>query len=236
MTRIFLKEKLELNKEIKITDKLHHYLINVMRSVIGDNITLINGIDGEFLSKITFANNKYCTLKIIEKTKNYYEEPFLGLIFAPIQKIDILLKSATELGVSNFYPIKTDYSNKDIKDNKLEGNIIEAVEQCERLDFPKIHKIQNLKEILDELQNTNSLIFFCEERTSNNSIKSIIQNTKILDKKIYALVGPEGGFSNKEKDLINSYKNTISVNLGKNILRTETATISILSILKNFCL
>ena len=86
---------------------------------------------------------------------------------------------------------------------------------------------------MDELQNTNSLIFFCEERTGNNSIKNIIQNTKITDQKIYALVGPEGGFSNKEKELINSYKNTISVNLGKNILRTETATISILSILKN---
>lgn len=233
MTRIFLKEKLELNKEIKVADKLHHYLINVMRSTINDNVTLINGIDGEFLSKITFANNKYCILKIIEKTKNYYEEPFLGLIFTPIQKIDILLKSATELGVSDFYPIKTDYSNKDLKNNKIEGNIIEAIEQCERLDFPNIHKIKTLKEILDELQNTNSLIFFCEERTGNNSIKNIIQNIEITDQKIYALIGPEGGFSNREKKLINSYKNTISINLGKNILRTETATISILSILKN---
>ena len=52
MTRIFLKEKLELNKEIKVADKLHHYLINVMRSTINDDVTLINGIDGEFLSKI----------------------------------------------------------------------------------------------------------------------------------------------------------------------------------------
>lgn len=233
MTRIFLKDKLELNKEFKITDKLHHYLINVMRCVVNDQIILINGVDGEFLSKITFTNNKYCILKIVEKTKDYCKEHFFGLIFAPIQKIYIVLKSATELGVSDFYPIKTDYSNKDLKDTKLEGNIIEAIEQCERLDFPNIHKTKTLKEILDELQNTNSLIFFCEERTGNNSIKNIIQNTKITDQKIYALVGPEGGFSNKEKELINSYKNTISINLGKNILRTETATISILSILKN---
>ena len=176
MTRIFLKDKLELNKEFKITDKLHHYLINVMRCVVNDQIILINGVDGEFLSKITFTNNKYCILKIIEKTKDYYKEPFLGLIFAPIQKIDIVLKSATELGVSDFYPIKTDYSNKDLKDTKLEGNIIEAIEQCERLDFPNIHKTKTLKEILDELQNTSALIFFCEERTGNNSIKNIIQN------------------------------------------------------------
>ena len=232
MTRIFLKEKLELEKEIKITDKIHHYLINVMRHNINDNIVLVNGADGEFLSKIIFTNNKYCILKIIKKTKDYFKEPFLGLIFAPIQKVDIVLKSATELGVSDFYPIKTEYSNKDLKDNKIEGNIIEAIEQCERLDFPNIHKIKSLKEILDELQNTNSLIFFCEERTGNNSIKNIIKTIKFEDKKIYALVGPEGGFSNKEKQLINSYKNTISVNLGKNILRTETATISVLSILK----
>ena len=82
------------------------------------------------------------------------------------------------------------------------------------------------------MQNSNSLIFFCEERTGNNSIKNIIKTIKFEDKKIYALVGPERGFLNKEKQLINSYKNTISVNLGKNILRTETATISVLSILK----
>ena len=56
MTRIFLKEKLELEKEIKITDKIHHYLINVMRHNINDNIVLVNGADGEFLSKIIFTS------------------------------------------------------------------------------------------------------------------------------------------------------------------------------------
>ncbi|HSQ98203.1 MAG TPA: RsmE family RNA methyltransferase [Rickettsiales bacterium] len=235
MLRIFLKEDLEINKEIKITDKLHHYIVNVMRCKINDKISIVNGKDGEFSAQIIFINNKYCILRIEKKTKDYIKENFLGLIFAPIQKIDLVLKSATELGTTDFFPINTDFTNKNIlKINKFEGNIIEAIEQSERLDFPNIHKICSLIEILEKLKNEDSLIFFCEERTGQNSIKEILTNINISNKKIYTLIGPEGGFSNKEKELINSYKNIISVSLGDTILRTETATIAIISILKNF--
>ncbi len=235
MLRIFLKEDLDINKEIKISDKIYHYIVNVMRCKVKNELTVLNGRDGEFLAEINFLNNKYCILKIKNKIKNYQKEKFLGLIFAPVQKIDLLLKSATELGTTDFFPINTDYAtNKNIlKTNKLEGNIIEAIEQSERLDFPNIHELTNLKEILEKLKSENSLIFFCEERTGQNSIKEVLKNIKINDKKIYALVGAEGGFSNREKELINSYQNVVSISLGNTILRVETATIAILSILKN---
>jgi len=234
MLRIFLKENLEIGREFKITDKIYHYIANVMKSKIGDEIFIVNGKDGEFIAEIIFLNNKYCVLKIKNKTKNYLKEKFLGLIFAPIQKIDLVLKSATELGVTDFFPIDTDYTtNKNIlKTNKIEGNIIEAVEQSERLDLPNVYKIENLKNILEKLKNENSVIFFCEERSGKNSIKEVLKNIKISDKKIYALVGAEGGFSNKEKDLIKSYQNVVSVSLGNTILRAETATITILAILR----
>lgn len=232
MLRIFLKEDLDISKEIKIVDKLHHYIVNVMRCAVNDKLFIVNGKDGEFLAKITFLSNKYCNLKIENKTKEYHKEKFLGLIFAPIQKIDIVLKSAVELGVTDFFPINTEHTNKNIlKTNKFEGNIIEAIEQSERLDFPNINKLSYLKETLDKLNN-NSLIFFCEERTGQNSIKDIIKDIDTNNKNIYALVGPEGGFSDKEKELIKSFNNVISVSLGNTILRAETATIAILSILK----
>ncbi|MDD2839925.1 MAG: RsmE family RNA methyltransferase [Rickettsiales bacterium] len=235
MLRIFLKENLEVNKEFKIIDKIHHYIVNVMKSTVGDELFVVNGKDGEFLAKITFLNNKYCILKVKNKTKDYYKEKFFGLIFAPIQKIDLVLKSATELGVTDFFPINTDYTtNKNIlKTGKIEGNIIEAVEQSERLDFPNVNKIINLKDILENLKDDNSIIFFCEERTGQNSVRDVLKNIKISNKKIYTLVGPEGGFSDKEKELIKSYQNVASISLGGTILRTETATVAIISILKN---
>lgn len=232
--RIFINEELFPEKEIKLTDKTFHYIINVMRSKIGDNIILINGKDGEFISNLTSSNNKYALIKITTKTKEYHQPQFFGLIFAPIKNIDIVLKSSTELGVTDFLPIITEYTNKNIRLNKIEGNIIEAVEQSERLDLPKINKIETLKTVLNKLNDNNSIIFFCEERSGKNSPVEIYNNIKITGKKIYALIGPEGGFSETEKELIKSYKNVVSINLGETILRTETATIAVLSILKNF--
>ena len=235
--RIFVNCGLSIDKEIKLEDKIFHYLANVMRVSINDSITFLNGIDGDFSANIISINKKYIIAKITGKIKNLQSRKFLGLIFTPIQKIDILLKGATELGATNFLPVITEYTNKsNLKLNKLEGNIIEAIEQCERNDFPKIEKIQKLEDILNKLNNDNSIIFFCEERTAVNNPINVFNDykDKIKNKNIYALVGPEGGFSAKEKDLINSFKNTISINLGDTILRSETATISILSILKNF--
>ncbi len=237
ISRIFINKTIILHEEIRIEDKTFHYLINVMRRKTGDKIFLVNGFDGEFMGDINFVGKKYLTIIVSEKTREFCSNNFLGLIFAPIQKMDILLKSATEIGVSEFTPITTEYSNTKINnENKLEANIIEALEQSERLDMPKINKIQKLEKVLEILNNDDNIIFFCEERTANNTAVGIYNNMrdKILNKKIYALVGAEGGFSEREKNMIKQYKNVISITLGSNVLRTETAVVSILSILKNF--
>ena len=88
------------------------------------------------------------------------------------------------------------------------------------------------RRLVDKISKENSIIFFCEERTSKNSPMEVYKNTNVDKKKIYALVGPEGGFSESEKKLIKSYDNVVSITLGNTILRAETAVTSILSILK----
>ncbi|MDR3289800.1 MAG: 16S rRNA (uracil(1498)-N(3))-methyltransferase [Rickettsiales bacterium] len=225
LPRIFINEVLVIDKEILLQNNSFHYLRNVLRCKIDDEVIFINGKDGEFIAKIIKIDNRKCLLKLLKQTRGFLKQNFLGLIFAPIQKIDILIKSATELGVSDFYPVKTEYTTHG-KIERILPNVIEAVEQCERLDLPNIHKLQNLKIILDDIDD-NSIILFCEERSGLQKIKLNIDN-----KKIYCLVGPEGGFSNDEKNMIKSYKNVLSVTLGDLILRTETATISILSLAK----
>lgn len=235
MIRLFIQDNLMVSAEIKLQDKQHHYLANVMRCKINDEVNLINGRDGEFVSKITFINNKYCLLKIASKLKDFVLPKFFGLIFCPIQKNEILLKSSTELGITDFYPCLSKYTNKtNARSNRFEPNIIEAVEQSERLDLPKVHKMQNLKDTLDAIAKDNAIIFFCEERSGFNTPLKVYEKVNVADKKIYALVGSEGGFSKDEKELINSYSNVVSITLGDNILRAETAAISILSILKAF--
>ena len=233
--RIFVNCELIAESDVKIEDKTFHYLANVMRVEVGDEVRLIDGVNGGFLSFVKSVNKKYLILKVIKKIKNLDNRQFLGLIFAPIQKIDILLKGATELGTTCFFPVITEYTNKiNLKLNKIEGNIIEAIEQCERNDMPKVNKLQYLNDVLKNLDNENNIIFFCEERSLNNQPLEIYKKykSKIINKSIYALIGPEGGFSSEEKELIKSFNNVISINLGDTILRSETATISVLSIIK----
>jgi 16S rRNA (uracil1498-N3)-methyltransferase len=224
--RVFIDDNLLIDSEIRVNEKVFHYLRNVLKSALDDKVILINGKDGEFLSTISHLDNKKCTLKVVEKTKNYRKENFLGLIFAPIQKLDVLIKSAVELGVTDFYPIYTKYTTHP-KIDRAEGNIVEAVEQCERLDFPVLNKIDKLENVLKKV---DGKIFFCEERTGENDIKSVKLDG---DEKIYCLVGPEGGFSEEEKALIKQHKNVVSISLGHLILRAETAVVSVLSIVKN---
>jgi 16S rRNA (uracil1498-N3)-methyltransferase len=232
--RIFLSDNLVIENEIELDEKRFHYVYNVLRCKKDDNIILTNGKDGEFLSRIFFIDKKKCILKVIKKTRDYYKENFLGLIFSPIQKIDLLIKNAVELGVSDFFPVNTDFSNKNFyKENKINRNIIEAIEQSERLDFPILHKLKNLKETLDNISRKDSLIFFCEERSDkNNNLYNLPKSLELFKKNIYAIVGAEGGFSIKEKELIKTYKSVVPISLGNIILRTETAVSNILSVIK----
>lgn len=225
--RLFIKENINIDNIITITNI--HYIINVMRRKNGDNIILINGKDGEFLSEIIEIKKQFIKVKVLNKLRDFYQEKFLGLIFSPIQKIDLLLKNATELGATNFLPFKSDFCQYSYKQEKYESNIIEAIEQCERTDFPIINKEDKLKNILDKLNNENNLIIFCEER-SKNLISNVMQKIN-LSKNIYLIVGCEGGFSENEKNLINSYQNVVSISLGNRILRTENAISVILGII-----
>jgi 16S rRNA (uracil1498-N3)-methyltransferase len=196
----------------------------------GQKLIVINGKDGEFIGEITKITKQFVEILIVEQTKIFKQSDFLGLIFSPIQKIDLLAKTATELGVSEFFPFKSKFCQTKFKKDKFLSNAIEAVEQSERLDIPIINTENGLTKILDKIEKEeNSIVFFCEERNTNSfSIKDCKFDKNI---KYYALVGCEGGFSTEEKQLIKNYNCVKSVNLGENILRTETACAAILSII-----
>jgi len=240
MVRLFVERGLLRNKEIIISGKDYHYLFNVMRSKVGDKIILVNGKDGEWEGEIRAINKKAIILKNLRLLKDFYQPPFLGLVFVPTQKIDLLCKNATELGATEFQPIYSEYMYKSkFKLEKIKANIKEAVEQSERTDFPDIKNIVKLEEFFNGL-NKNDLVLFCEERIGKNNAFDVLidlRNKGIClggRAKIYVLVGAEGGFSQEEKDRIKNYKNVISLSLGERILRAETAVSCALSLVQGF--
>ena len=228
MIRIFEEQALQEGITI-ISDKVH-YLNNVMRSKVGDDLIIVNGKDGEFLGTIQKITKREVGILINKKTKEYKKDRFLGLIFSPIHKIDLLIKNAIELGTTDLIPFKAQYKQEKFKFDKVKANVIEAIEQCERTDFPNIENENTLENILSTIENENGVVLFCEER----STKTINLKNYIFDsnKKYYILVGCEGGFSDNEKRLIKSFSCVTSISLGEHILRAENATSAGISIVK----
>ena len=233
-TRIYVNKKILANLLINITDKQHHLLKNVLRAKINDHINIFDGYSGEWISNIVSINRDKTVLKVRENIINKIQNSDIWLIFAPIKphRMSITIQKATELGVTKIIPCITEYTNlTKIKIKNLQENAIEAAEQSERLDVPCIKDKINLESLLLNWPNDRKLIY-CDEKISvKNSILKKLKHQDFKKSKFGVLVGPEGGFSDKEQKIISKNKNTISVSLGKRVLRSDTAiTVSLFCI------
>ena len=228
-TRLFIEKQISQNLMIYIKEKQHHFLKNVLRIKLNDVINVFDGITGEWSSQVISVSKDKTALKIEKKIREFETQSDIWLIFAPIKlfRLNIIIQKAVELGVSKFIPCKTEFSNFDKLNYKnLELNAIEAAQQCDRLDVPKIEKIINLNTLIKELPDDRAIVF-CDESDINlpsiyDELKSNLNNYL----KWSVIIGPEGGFSSEERELIKKQKNVLRVTLGSRILRSDTAAIS----------
>jgi len=228
-TRLFIEKQISQNLMIYIKEKQHHFLKNVLRIKLNDVINVFDGITGEWRSQVISISKDKTALKIEKKIREFETQPDIWLIFAPIKlfRLNIIIQKAVELGVSKFVPCKTEFSNFDkLNYTNLELNAIEAAQQCERIDIPKIEKIINLDAIIKELPNDRAIVFCDESDTNLPSIYEKVRLNLNNYSKWSVIIGPEGGFSNEERDLIKKQKNVLRVTLGSRILRSDTAAIS----------
>ena len=225
-TRIYIKKEISSNLLIYIKDKQHHFLKNVMRVQINDTIRIFDGITGEWLSKVSSVNRNNIVLRVIEKIKNMVQIPDIWLIFAPIKqhRMNIAIQKATELGATKAVPCLTEYTDiKSVNIKNLQLNAIEAAEQSERLDIPKIEKPIQLQSLLNSWPEDRYLVYFDEKLNQEKNIVESLLPLKNNNKKWAVLIGPEGGFSDSEKKLITKSKNVLAVSLGNRLLRSDTA-------------
>ena len=226
-TRLYIEKKLSSNMMIYIKKKQHHFLKNVLRIKIDDNILIFDSLTGEWLSKVVSINRDNIVLQVTNKTREIKSETDIWLIFAPIKlfRINITIQKATELGITRFIPCATQFTNQlNINIKNLRMNIIEATEQSERLLVPSIDEVSKLDKIIKNFPKDRCLIF-CNERHENLPMIYDALSKNIDHYKKWALIiGPEGGFSKEEEENILSLPQTIPVSLGKRILRSDTAT------------
>ena len=223
--RLFYSESLSINLEASLDKSQSHYLSKVMRINIGQSFSLFNQ-SGEWEAKIKEINKGIVEFSVIKKLRSANNERDIWLAFAPIKLnyLNLMIQKATELGVTKFIPILTERTIvRKLNDKRLNKIIIEASEQSNRLKVPKLNKILKLDDFLKLYQNTN--IIFGDLNTNNSKI-----NFKGPDP-LCILIGPEGDFTLKERKNILKLKKLISLKINQNILRSETAAISMISII-----
>ncbi len=223
--RLFFPENLSTNLNLKLDKSQSHYLIKVMRMNIGKNFSLFNQ-NGEWEAKINKITKGIVEFSITKKIRSNNKDKEIWLAFAPIKLnyLNLMIQKATELGVTRFIPILTERTIvRKVNEKRLNKIIVEASEQSNRLKVPKLEEIVKLDNFLKFNQKTN--IIFGDLNTNNN--KLTIKNTEPL----CILIGPEGDFTTKEREKILRLKNIISLKINENILRAETAAISMISII-----
>jgi len=231
-TRLYFSEKIQSDLIAHLKKEQSHYLKDVMRLKIGETFSIFNAT-GEWDAVIENYEKNSVVIKILKKVRSKENENNIWLAFSPIKQnpLNFMIQKTTELGVQTFCPILCDRSSvNNLNTERVQKIIVEACEQSNRLSIPKINKLISFKIFFNSFPEDGTIIF-CDINSDNYNIEK-----NLLKKKkgpICILIGPEGDFSENEKQLIIEKKHSFPFSLGQNILRAETAAISALSIVNS---
>lgn len=205
-----------------------HYLLHVMRLKVGDAVLLFDGSSGEWLATVDQALKRNAFLVVKRRTAEPDIIPDFWLCAAPIKKarMEWLIEKATELGVAEIHPVLTQRSVVDkVNPDRMTAHMVEAAEQCGRNILPKLEQIQSLKIFLQNFPQDRHL-FFADENARAYGGAPVAEAVAAHSGPGAFLIGPEGGFTPDERDLIRAHPRTVPVSLGQFILRAETAAIA----------
>lgn len=225
--RLYIAQPLSVNQTISLDERQSHYLTNVMKLKIGDSVHCFDNQNGEFSCSVTESSKKHCTLQVLSHDKPYHLPPDIWLLFAPVKKdnTDFIIQKATELGVRKIIPVMTRYTiSERIKKERFIAQTIEAAEQCRRVDLPEITEMMPFDTLLKSWSPDRKL-YYLDETLQGKPAKQAFAT----EEKCAILVGPEGGFSEQELDVLRKTPFTQGVTLGPRILRAETAAITALA-------
>jgi len=232
--RLYVDTPLKEGVCYKATDNQAHYLKNVMRLNIGDEVFLFDGQNGEFFASVLEISKKELVLSVQRKVFDFEKSPDIWLLFAPLKKenTDFVIQKAVELGASKIVAVKTDYTNVSaLKEERIKTQIVEAAEQCRRQDVPTFQNVTDFEKIIEAWPEGRKLIYLNETgdgQTFWAAAKKMLSPAALL-------IGPEGGFSKKELEILKKLPYSVNVSLPKRILRAETAALTALACWQAFC-
>ncbi|GAA0486914.1 16S rRNA (uracil(1498)-N(3))-methyltransferase [Parasphingorhabdus litoris] len=230
--RLYVDTELSEGAEIRLDGGHAHYLLKVMRIKEGQPVKLFDNRTGEYLAHVTMLGKRDLILLIDGKTREREIVPDLWLLAAPIKKdrYNWVAEKATELGVAKMVPVQTERTqNVQVKPDKIWVHMIEAAEQCERTALPALDGLIKLDEMLQNWP-TDRHLFFADERVHESGEGSFRKALVAHAGPAALLIGPEGGFSDRENEAIRALPQSVPVSLGPRILRADTAAVAAISL------
>lgn len=232
MQRLFVAADLRTGSKADAAPEAVNYLVNVLRMKDGDEILIFNGRDGEWRAVLRFESKKKLYFEPVELTREQPAIPDLIYCFAPLKqgRLDYLVQKAVEMGAGILQPVITQHTQvARIGIERIEANAIEAAEQCGVLAIPAVREPLKLERLLDEWDPARRLIFCDEGHDTHNPLPLLESLPKTP---LGVIIGPEGGFSDQERQRLRSLPFVTAIPLGQRILRADTAAVAALALIQ----
>lgn len=231
--RLFVDTDLSLSASADLDRAQCNYLLNVLRMKSGDPVLLFNGRDGEWRASLNVVGRKKATLTVQEQTRLQSPRPDLIYLFAPIKqaRMEYMIQKAVEMGTGVLQPVITQHTQqRRVNLDRMRAHSIEAAEQCGVLSVPEIREPASLDHALSSLDGDRQVIF-CDESADSHNPLGVLAGLE-TSRPPAVLIGPEGGFSESEREKLNSSSFVTAIPLGPRILRADTAAVAALAVVQ----
>ena len=228
--RLFVTGGLQSGAALELAEEQAHYLVNVLRMKPGDTLRVFNGRDGEWQARIATAKKRAATLTLDFQTRPQTPGPDIDYLFAPLKhaRLDYMVQKAAELGVKRLRPVLTRRTTPErVNLVRMRANAIEAAAQCGVMWVPEVLVPEPLTKVIATWDGARPLIFCDEGSESKNPLAALKQ---IAPGPVAVLIGPEGGFDERERQLLRAQEFVVVLSLGDRIMRADTAAVAVLAL------
>lgn len=234
-TRLFAEAELRSGARLPVGADRANLLLNVLRLKAGDRLLAFNGRDGEWRATLIEAKKRDAVLQIDERARPQEQGPDIDYCFAPLKhaRLDYVVQKAVEMGASRLRPIvtrRTQVSRLNLE--RMRANVVEAAEQCGVLRVPTVEPETPIERLVAQWPEDRLLVFCDEDAGISDPIAALRAAAAGRPARAGVVIGPEGGFDEKERSLLLSVPAAVRISLGPRILRADTAAVAALALVQ----
>ncbi len=235
--RLYVSIPLNAGAQVPLERMQANYLLNVLRLKAGSSILIFNGVDGEWLATLNAEGRKSAFLSCAAQVRPQTGLPDVDYMFAPLKsaRLDYMVQKATEMGAGRLMPVLTRRTQvARINLERMQANVVEAAEQCGILAIPEVLPPLKLEAALAAMS-ADRLLVFCDEDAPVADPVAALRSciaSRNGPQPVAVLIGPEGGFSTDEQELVRRHPCCVRLSLGPRILRADTAAVAALALVQ----